>query len=137
MTRGRRATWREAVGGAVKYQEIDQEGERSMHDMMKRRRAVRGDQNQSAPMKNTRRSGTRDIPSKQFNRDRSFLTGEMKPFELALALDSKFGGNRSSGRTNVWTEQGSDSGGVESSIRTGYLEVPRDTIRGAKRWYSG
>jgi hypothetical protein len=56
----------------------------------------------------------------------------MKPFELALALDSKFGGNRSSGRTNVWTEQGSDSGGVESSIRTGYLEV-RPMIRSEAR----
>ena len=41
------------------------------------------------------------IPSKQFRRDCSFLTGEMKPFEFAFALDSKFGGNRSSGRTNV------------------------------------
>jgi hypothetical protein len=123
MTRGRRATWCKAVGGTVKYREIDQWCERSMHDVIERRRAVRGDQNQPAPMKITRRSGTRDIPSKQFNRDRSFLTGEMKPFELALALVSKFGGNRSRGRTNVWTEQGSDSGGVESSIRTGYPEV--------------
>ena len=74
-------------------------------------------------MKNASR---RDIPSKQLSRDCSFLTGEMKPFELALALDSKFGGNRSSGRTNVWTEQGSDSGGVESSMRTGYPQcAPR------------
>ena len=108
-----------------------------MHEVMERKRAVRSDQNQSAPMKNTRRSKTRDIPSKQFRRDCSFLTGEMKPFELALALVSKFGGNRSSGRTNVWTEQGSDSGGVESSIRTGYPEIPHDTIRGEKRGHSG
>lgn len=48
-----------------------------------------------------RKNKTHDIPNRQFNRDCSFLTGEMKPFEFALALDSKFGGNRSSGRTNV------------------------------------
>lgn len=70
------------------------------------------------------KSNTEDIPNKQLSRDCSFLTGEMNPFELALALDSKFGGNLSSGRTNVWTEQGSDSGGVESSIRTGFPRCP-------------
>ena len=70
----------------------------------------------------------KDIPNKQFSRDCSFLTGEMKPFELALALDSKFGGNRSSGRTKVWTEQGRDSGGAESSMRTEYPETPHDAI---------
>ena len=71
----------------------------------------------------------RGVPSKQFRRDCSFLTGEMKPFEPAFALDSKFGGNRSSGRTNVWTEQGSDSGGVESSIRAWYHTTANGAIR--------
>ena len=95
-----------------------------------------GDHDQSV-RKECREEQVKGIPSKQFSRDCSFLTGEMKPFELALALDSKFGGNRSSGRTNVWTAQGSDSGGVESSIRTEYPKVPHDAIRGARRGWNG
>ena len=96
--------------------------------MINDRGAVIDDHDQSGLMRNTRRSETEDVPSKQFSRDCSFFTGEMKPFEFALALDSKFGGNRSSGRTNVWTEQGSDSGGVESSIRTRFPDLPHDAI---------
>ena len=81
-------------------------------------------QSRSVCVHEEHKSSAGDIPSKQLSRDCSFLTGEMNPFELALALDSKFGGNLSSGRTNVWTEQGSDSGGVESSIRTGFPRCP-------------
>ena len=42
----------------------------------------------------------------------------MTPLPFLLARASKFGGNRSSGLTNVRTLHGSDSGGVGSSMST-------------------
>lgn len=48
----------------------------------------------------------------------SFATADMTPLPLVLARASKFGGNLFNGLTNVWTRQGSLSGGVGSSICT-------------------
>ena len=59
------------------------------------------------------------LPRKLLKSILSFFIGVMDPFALILACDSKFGGNRSRGRTNVWTVHLSFSGGVGSSISTG------------------
>lgn len=64
-------------------------------------------------------------PSKLLSSMRSFLTGDIMPLSFDLAWDSKLGGNRSRGRTNVLTVQGNFSGGVGSSINT-----VEDWIRG-------
>lgn len=66
-----------------------------------------------------------DLLSKLFRSMRSFIMGEITPFPLRLAWASKPDGNRSRGRTNVWTLQGSLSGGVGSSSCT-IPNIPSD-----------